>query len=417
LEEYLMTTLPFQELTARLEQELSRLHYTEGSILQYRRMWRRIAAFLEHEGLDHFTEETGMRFLDEHYNFFALEKAGELTQSIINVFRIVRMLGDFQQHGSILRRYYKHKELLQLDEFKEVLQGYLSHCQDKEYAKVTQNHYRKIAEKFLSFLESQGINHTTDITARHIANYINTLMGYSYKTIELQLCGLRSFLRYLTENGLHPAELSQAIPALKARKQNRIPSVWTQENVTKLLDAIDRGNPAGKRDYAIILMVTRLGLRTIDIKHLKLSDLHWRDNRIELTQSKTATPLTLPLLPDVGWAIIDYLKNARSKVDSPYVFLRHLAPLVPFADEDRLHQIVVKYMRLAKIPLSPHKKKGMHSLRHTLASRLLAEHTPLPIISDILGHVSTDSTAVYLKVDISRLRECALNPEAGWPHE
>ena len=412
-----MTTLPFQELTERLEKELYRLHYTQASVLQYRRMWRRIATFLEHEGLDHFTEESGMRFLDEQYNFFELEKTGELTQSIINVFRIVRMLGDFQQHGSILRRYYKHKELLQLNEFKEVLQGYLSHCQAKEYAKVTQNHYRNIAEKFLSFLESLGISQTTDIIARHTSDYINTLMGYSYKTVELQLCGLRSFLRYLYENGLHPEELSQAIPALKARKQNRIPSVWTKEDVSKLLDAIDRGNPAGKRDYAIILMVTRLGLRTIDIKHLKLSDLHWRDNRIELTQSKTATPLTLPLLPDVGWAIIDYLKNGRPKVDSPYVFLRHLAPLVPFADEDRLHQIVVKYMRLAKIPLSPHKKKGMHSLRHTLASRLLAEHTPLPIIADILGHVSTDSTAVYLKVDVNRLRECALNPEAGWPHE
>ena len=245
MEEYLMTNLPFQALTERLEKELYRLHYTEASVIQYRRMWRRIA-------------------------------------------------------------------------------------------KVTQTHYRKIAEKFLSFLESQGIRHTTDITARHTSDSINTLMGYSYKTVELQLCGLRSFLRYLTENGLHPQELSQAIPALKARKQNRIPSVWTKDNVTKLLKAIDQGNPAGKRDYAIILLVTRLGLRTIDIKQLKLSDLHWRDNRIELTQSKTATPLTLP---------------------------------------------------------------------------------PLPLISDILGHVSTDSTAVYLKVDIDRLRECALNPEVGWPHE
>jgi integrase len=74
-------------------------------------------------------------------------------------------------------------------------------------------------------------------------------------------------------------------------------------------------------------------------------------------------------------------------------------------------------MKLAKIPISPHKKKGMHSLRHTLASRLLAENTPLPVISDILGHISSDSTAVYLKVDVSRLRECALNPEEGWCHE
>jgi integrase len=187
--------------------------------------------------------------------------------------------------------------------------------------------------------------------------------------------------------------------------------VWTQDDVLKLIRAIDRGNPAGKRDYAIILLVTRLGLRTIDIKRLMLSNLKWQDNRIELVQSKTATAVNLPLLPDVGWAIIDYLKNGRPKVDSPYVFLRHLAPLEPFSDEDRLHQIIIKYMKLAKIPVSPPKKKGMHSLRHTLASRLLAENTPLPVISDILGHISSDSTAVYLKVDISKLRECALDPE------
>ncbi len=412
-----MTILPFQELTQRLEEALYRLHYSEASIVQYRRMWKRIATFFEQEGIDYFSEEAGMRFLDEQFNFFELEKAGRLTQSIINVLRVVRMLGDFQQHGSILRRYYKQKELLQTEALKKVLQGYQAHCQQREYANVTQNHYRKIGEKFLSFLESQGIRQPADILARHTSGYINTLLGYSYKTVELQLCALRSFLRYLHDNGLHPEDLSESIPALKARKQTRIPSVWTQENLAKLLEVIDRGNPGGKRDYAMLLLVTRLGLRSIDIKHLKLSDLKWRDNRLELLQSKTASVLNQTQLPDVGWAIIDYLKNGRPKVDSPYVFLRHLATLAPFSDEDRLHQIVVKYMRLAKIPISPHKKKGMHSLRHTLASRLLAENTPLPVISDILGHISSESTAVYLKVDINRLRECALNPEEGEPHE
>ena len=408
-----MTILPFQELTQQLEQALYRLHYTEASIVQYRRMWKRIATFFEQEGIEHFSEEAGMRFLDEQFNFFEREKAGKLTQSITNVFRIVRMLGDFQQHGSILRRYYKQKELLQTDALKAVLQGYQAHCQQKAYANVTQNHYRKIGEKFLSFVESQGVRQPADIVAGHTASYINTLLGYGYKTVELQLCGLRSLLRYLHDNGLHPEDLTPSIPVLKARKQTRIPSVWTRENLAKLLAAIDRGNPGGKRDYAILLLVTRLGLRSIDIKHLKLSDLKWRENRLELIQSKTASVLNLPLLPDVGWAIIDYLKNGRPKVDSPYVFLRHLAPLVPFADEDRLYQIVIKYMRLAKIPIAPDKNKGMHSRRHTLASRLLAENTPLPVISDILGHISSDATAVYLKVDIHRLRECALNLEEG----
>lgn len=406
-----MSTLPLQDLIEQLEKELYRLHYNEQTVKYYRQMWRRIVTFFENEGVDHFTEEIGMRFLDKEYNFFELEKDGKLTQSIINVFRVVRMLGDFQQHGSILRRYYKQKELLQDNDFKETLQDYIRHCQQKDYSKVTQNHYRKITEKFLSFLESQGIKCIVDISARNLYDYINTLLGYSYKTVEMHLCALRSFLRFLHTNALHPQELAEFIPAIKARKQNRIPSVWSPENVTKLFDAIDRGNPAGKRDYAIILLVARLGLRTMDIKHLKLENLKWQDNRIVLMQSKTSRELSLPLLPDVGWAIIDYLKNGRPKVDSPYVFLRHLAPLEPFSDEDRLHQIVVKYMRLAKIPISPQKKKGMHSLRHTLASRLLEENTPLSIISDILGHVSSDSTAVYLKVDVDMLRECALNPE------
>ena len=106
-------TTSFPKLTNRLEKELIRLNYTEASILQYRRKWKRIAEFLKQEGVDYFTEEAGMRFLEKEFNFFELEEAGELTQSIINAFRIVRMLGDFQQHNSILRRYYKQRELLQ----------------------------------------------------------------------------------------------------------------------------------------------------------------------------------------------------------------------------------------------------------------------------------------------------------------
>lgn len=172
-----MTHLPFQELTARLEKELCRLHYTETSVTQYRRMWRRIATFLKQEGLDYFTEDAGLRFLDQQFDFFEREKTGKLTQSLINVFRIIRMLGDFQQHGSILRRYYKQKELLQITEFKALLQRYQHHCRQKEYSRATQNHYRNISERFLSFLESQGIRRATDIAATHLSDYINTLLG------------------------------------------------------------------------------------------------------------------------------------------------------------------------------------------------------------------------------------------------
>jgi integrase/recombinase XerD len=410
-----MNTVPLRELIVSLEQELYRLRYNTGTIKYYRMMWKHIIAFSESEGVDHFTEDLGMRFLDRRYNFSELEKTGRLTQSIVNAFRVVRMIGDFQQHGSILRRYYKQKELLHHDGFKALLQNYEHHCRQREYARVTQKHYRDTSEQFLSYAESQGIRHIGDIAGKQVAGYINTLLGYSYKTVELQLCALRSFFGYLCANELHQRNLGEIIPSIKARKQQRIPSVWTKDTVTRMLEVIDRGNPAGKRDYAMILLAARLGLRTMDIKHLTLDNLKWQDNRIEFMQSKTSRMQSLPLLPDVGWAIIDYLKNGRPKVDSPYVFLRHLAPLEPFSDDDRLHQVVVKYMKLARIPISPRKKKGMHSLRHTLASRLLEEHTPLPVISDILGHLSTDSTAAYLKVDVALLRACALDPEEVFP--
>ena len=405
-----MSARSFNELTGRLEDELHRLHYTEGTIKGYRRAWKHIGLFLEQEGLESFTEEAGMRFLEIKYDFFSREKAGTLTQSQINCLRIIRMLGDFQQHGSVLRRYYKQVIVFDSESLRLWLQHFETHCQAQDYSKVTCNHYRKTTIRFLSYIESQNVRHVEDIVARHIPDYVKTLMGYSHKSVEQQLCGLRCFLRFLIQEGLLVAPLLEAVPTVKVRKQNRIPSVWTPENVEKLIKAIDRGNPAGKRDYAIILLAARLGIRTMDIKHLKLTDLNWTDSQLELHSSKTGAVVQLPLLPDVGWAIIEYLKNGRPKVDSPYVFLRHLAPLVPFSDEDRLHQIIIKYMRIARIPISPHKRKGMHSLRHTLASRLLAENTPLPVISDILGHASTDSTAVYLKVDTQQLRECALDP-------
>jgi site-specific recombinase XerD len=397
---------------AGLEQELRRLHYKEQTISYHHRIWKRIITFFKKKGVDHYTEELGMRFLDEQYNFFELEEAGKLTSTISNAFRAVRMLGDFQQHGSVLRREHKQLELLQTDEFKELLRRFAGYCRQKDYSKATQDYLRRHNEQFLSFLESQKIEQVADITAKHVSAYINTLLGYSHQTVGSHLYSLRSFLHYLHISELHPQDLAETIPPLKARQQNRIPSVWTPEQVTRLLGVIDRGNPSGKRDYAMFLLATCLGLRTVDIKHLKLDNLKWRDNRIELIQSKTSRPLSLPLLPDVGWAIIDYLKNGRPKVESPYVFLRHLAPLEPFSDANHLDRTVLKYMKLAKIPVSSQRKRGMHSLRHTLASRLLQENTPLPVISDILGHISTDSTAVYLKVDVDMLRACALNPEA-----
>jgi integrase/recombinase XerD len=365
----------------------------------------------------YYSEKLGVDFVEKTFNILQKDSEGSLKQIEVQNLRVIRMLGDFQLHGSVLRRYYKHKEILQSQYFIEVISNFKQYCIDKEYSTVTIGHYTKQSAKFLDYIDSQGIASCNEINLTLINNYIKTLAGYAYKTIELQLCSLRSFFKYLHLNTMTNADYSQKIPMIQARKQTRIPSVWSVDALTKLISAIDRGSPMGKRDYAMILLACRLGLRVSDIKKLTFENFHWDNNQLVFVQSKTRTTISLPLVQDVGWAVIDYLRYGRPKVETSCVFVRHIAPFLPFSEDDHLHQIIVKYMKLAHLPISSKRRVGMHSLRHTLASLLLENNTPLPTISDILGHVETESTAVYLKVDIKKLKECPLNLKEDICHE
>jgi len=360
-----------------------------------------------------FTEELGIEFSERILKIPIKNFEGRLHQNQIYQLRAIRIIGDFQIHGAILRRYYKHKEILQKPFLIDAVNRYKTFCKNNGYSKVTVDHYIKIASKFLDYFDSQGHALFNEITILLINGYIKTLAGYTYKTVEQQLCGLRSFVRFLFINDLVATDLSMRIPMVQARKQTRIPSIWTKEELEKLLNAIDRGNPMGKRDYAMILLVCCLGLRVGDLKGLKFENFHWSEKELVLTQSKPNEPLCLPLLENVGWAVIDYIKYGRPRIESSNVFVRHMAPFLPFSEDDHLRQIIIKYMKLAHIPISAHRKAGFHSLRHTLASRLLETDTPLPIISDILGHIDTESTAIYLKVDINKLKECPLTIGTG----
>lgn len=363
-----------------------------------------------------YSERLGIDFVEKNFNILEKDFEGSLKQREVQDLRVIRMLGDFQLHGSVLRRYYKHKEILHNQYFLNVIRDFKQYCIDKEYSTVTIGHYTKQSAKFLDYGDSHGLASCNEINFTLINNYIKTLAGYAYKTVEQQLCSLRSFFRYLFLNNMTNADYSLKIPMLQSRKQTRIPSVWPVDDLKKLISAIDRGSPMGKRDYAMILLACRLGLRTGDIKNLTFENFHWNNNQLVFVQSKTRTPISLPLVQDVGWAVIDYLKYGRPKVETTCVFVRLIAPFLPFSEDDHLRQIIVKYMRLAHIPVSSKKRVGMHSLRHTLASLLLENNTSLPVISDILGHVDTESTAVYLKVDIKKLKECPLNIKEGINH-
>ena len=310
-----MSNQPIRELITLLEQELIRQGYKEATLKYYRENWKRIIAYFDERGEKYFSETIAMEYVDGKCDFFAGERAGLLTQSNIYLFRIVRMMGDFGQHGVVLRRYMRSLSRINDDFNKTCLDAFANQCKINGYALSTQKSYRHTAENFLNFLEGRAIPVQT-VNAEILTDFVKTLLGYSYKMVEFVLCGTRAFLRFLHSENHLDTDLSGVLPNMQARRHTRIPSVWNPEDIQKLLDAIDRGHPCGKRDYAIILLVARLGLRSIDVKRLTFENFKWNENYIEFSQSKTSAPIRLPLLKDVGWAVIDYLKNGRPVSDS-----------------------------------------------------------------------------------------------------
>ena len=398
------------DLLSDLEQELIRLGYAENTMKFFQGRWKQLADFAQKRGELYYTEQLGIDFALEYFGI-AQDDFGRtriLTPYETRKLRAIRMVGDFQMHRAILRRYYKHKKILTDLVFIETIDRFKAFCIEKEYSNATINNYAKQSTYFMDYLSAQRIFEFKDITIDIINAYIRTLVGY--QDVNVCITALKAFFRFLNQEGTITTDFADQMPVVKTRKQTIIPSVWTHEELKKLINAIDRGSPKGKRDYAMILIACRLGLRCTDIKNLCFDNFRWVEKKLCFIQSKTKREMELPLVDDVGWAVIDYLKHGRPKVDSQYIFIRHLAPFLPFSEGSHLERLIKSYMEKAHIP-TLRKRRGMHSLRHTMASCLLEKDTPLPVISDILGHLDTNSTAVYLKVDMKRLAECPLDFE------
>jgi len=406
---------PLCDLLHDLEQKMLRIGYSKRSMRFYRSKWNKLLKFAQERNDIYYSETLGMDFFEKHYHI--LEKdLNNLSPTDIQKLRAIRLVGDFQLHQTIVHAYHKHKEILTNSYFIAIRNRFKSYCISKDYSKDAINKYINQSSRFMAYFVSQDVTDCRSVDISLVHNYIKTLVGYTYETVKQYICSIRFFIRFLAEIQEIEIDFSEKIPIVQSRKQVHIPSVWTKEELKKLIDVIDRGNPKGKRDYAIILLACCLGMRCVDIKNLKPENFHWEEKKLVFTQSKTKTPVSLPLTQEVGWAVIDYLKYGRPKIDNPYVFIRHTVPFGAFVRSGALTNLVKRYMKLAHIPALKI-RRGIHSLRHTLASMLLEKDTPLSTISNILGHIDTDSTAVYLKIDIQKLKECSLSFDGGINHD
>lgn len=404
--------LPLDQLVAHALGELKKLQYSRRSLFRYRTAWSRLLAFSKEANLGQmYSDNLAARFV-EAYHLPSGERARANESWRRHAAFLTQVLGDFARDGRVKRSIIYTDKLDVPAGMKKPMSDYEQYCRDRRYLRASSlgERMRTIA-LFAACLGSSGLTSFGQMQAADVVAFAASRGRRSPRAASRTVSDVRCFLQFLLLRGTLQRDLSQVLPTIRVPRDSTIPSVWEPELVEKLLNVVDRSSPTGKRDYAILLLASRLGMRLGDIRALRLEDLKWDTAAIQIIQSKTRTPLCLPMTDEVGEALIDYLKFGRPQTAHREVFLRRRPPITPFSDDSHLHYIVSRWRQLAGIRFRSKQHSGLHSLRHTLATKLLREETPLHVISEILGHATSASTMIYAKADVESLRGAALNTE------
>lgn len=277
----------------------------------------------------------------------------------------------------------------------------------RELAARTRERYETTARRFLQWQAGPGAMGAVldSLTARSASDFLlgEVSRGLSCGSLSVRVSELRALSRFLHVKGYIDAPFAGALPPVPGWKRAAVPPRMPLEQVQLLLDSCDQGTVAGIRDFAMLSLLARLGLRASEVAGLRLDDLHWRDGQV-IVCGKARRTDRLPVPADVGEAVAQYLRLARPPVTTRVVFVTLIAPHRP------LHPAAVSqtvWRQCGKARLVPVRA---HALRHALASNLLERGVRLPEIGQLLRHADLAATAVYAKVDYTALRELA----PGW---
>jgi site-specific recombinase XerD len=224
---------------------------------------------------------------------------------------------------------------------------------------------------------------------------------------KLIVTALRSFFRYLRHRGAISKDLAGCVPTVPNWSFSTLPRFLAAHDVERILAGCDRETSIGRRNYAILLLLARLGLRAGEVVGLNLDDIDWSTSQI-MIRGKGGASVPLPLAPDVGQALADYLRADRPRCGTRRVFIRYRAPFVGLGNSSTISALVRRALIQSGVE-SAH--KGAHVLRHSLATSLLRQGGSLDEIGELLRHKSANTTAIYAKVDVTALHTLAL----PWP--
>jgi len=280
--------------------------------------------------------------------------------------------------------------------------------EERGLTQATVVNYVPFIEQFLSARFRQIPLNLSHLRAPDVTGFVRRQAHQlSPGRAQLLVTALRSFLRYLRHQGKVTIDLAVCVPTVARWSFATLPKFLPAGTVQRVLDCSDRRTPMGRRDYAILLLLARLGLRACEIVALNLEDIDWEKARITI-RSKGGRWAQLPLPTDVGEALALYLRHGRPSCSCRRVFIRGRAPRIGFANSIAVSTLVMRALERAGVDSA---RKGAHLFRHSLARDMIRQGASLDEIGELLRHQSPNTTAIYAKVDLPALRPLAL----AWP--
>lgn len=281
-------------------------------------------------------------------------------------------------------------------------------AEERGLAAITSETYRRIVQQFLRDRFPDGEIDLRGLTAGDVDQFIlGEASRVSARTAGTVVTGLRSFLRFLHVHGETDLNLAGSVPSVANRRLVGVPKYLSPNQVQSILESCDQETATGRRDYAILLTLARLGLRGGEVVGLTLDDIDWEVGEIQVCGRPGRTD-RLPLPVDVGEAIVAYLADGRPRCESRHVFVRARAPIRSFPNSTAIGDILKRAMKRAGLePV----RTSSYLLRHTLATEMLNRGATLSEIGELLRHRHPDTTAIYAKLDLVHLRALAL----PWP--
>ena len=401
-----MERLKLKYLLIRAEAILRDKKYSEDTIQDYKYVWNRFYNICELCDIEYFNLELAMKFLEKYYHVDTKNGKGKLYTRRM---RSIYILDSVDKNNPI--KIYRPKIEKKIPkEFNDIFYEYDNYLKSN-YSYSTRMTSEKILADFFHYLKENNITSIDNIQIQNIYNFVNSIntQKYSKNTIYEIKYKLKKFFKYLYDNHKYKFDGIDIFPKIAKFERSKLPSYYTIDEINQILKQVDRSTKRGKRDFAILLLSIVYGLRNSDIVHLKKENILWNENKIELIQYKTKKLLELPLTENVKYALLDYLKNGRPNIDSPYIFLPTKPPYTytDMKNYSSLYKSADQYIKKAGIDIG-NRKRGLHSLRHSLASNMLKNNIKISTISGILGHSSVDVTNIYLSIDEEQLRKLAL---------